>query len=461
MPQPFLIGKHTREMCQIIDRAIERFLSGESVFLQIKIPFRHGKSDIVSRALPAYFLGRCAALQPDVIMSGYGSSLVEGFSKQAKKIIRSKKYEEVFPEVKIGRPDTNHEWAIEGSSGVVTAVGLGGAVTGKGGHLIIVDDFCKSRAEARSETMRQSTWESFANDILTRRAPHCIVIVCATPWHRDDVHGRIKREMEENPDFPRFEEVKFPAREQDGNGGWRYLFTRDASGKGAGRFDEAWYRSQYATLGKLSSGLLDCDPAFEGGSRFMVDRVVIHNDLSGFPSGVQRRAWDLASSSKERDKDDPDWTFGVKGLVTTKTEKVSGDTIRRHALWVSDVVYCQSEAPERDALIRKTAIADGPGCRQVVEAFGAYKDAYTTLKRILFGVSVVTKSQLPGDKSAKAAPLEPVFEAGEVHILRAAWNAIWIKHFMEFPDGAHDDAVDATAVLFHDHVKPASGLAGV
>lgn len=438
-PTPFLIGRHTRAICAAIDEAITRFLAGQSSFLDIACPFRHGKSDIVSRALPAYFLGRCAAVHPDIIMSGYGADLVEGFSKDTKAIIRSDAYGRLFPEIRLAQgSDTIGKWRVEGSTGEVNAVGLGGGITGKGGHLIIVDDYCKSRAEAVSETYRTKTWEAFQNDLMTRRAPVSIVIVLATPWHVDGLQNRIRKAEKEDPDFPRFRRIKFPARGEDGT----FLFPE--------RFPDTWYREQYATLGKLAAGLLDCDPVLEGGNRFDVSRVKFHDSLSDFPVTRYVRAWDLASSAKERDKDDPDSTVGEL-ITVTKENGVPH-------LWVKDVVSCQAEAPRRDALIQATARADGPPVPQHVEAFGGYKDAYTTLKSILSGISVVRPSRLPGDKSAKLAPLEPLFDAGNVHLLRAPWNTPFLRQFSEFPDGTHDDFCDPVAIAYHELTAVRSGF---
>jgi predicted phage terminase large subunit-like protein len=109
-------------------------------------------------------------------------------------------------------------------------------------------------------------------------------------------------------------------------------------------------------------------------------------------------------------------------------------------------------------MIRRTAQQDGPGVTQAVEAFGGYKDAYTTLKRALTGFCIVKKSLMPGDKSAKLAPLEPAFDAGTVHILRGPWLDEWQRQFREFPDGAHDDFCDATAVMFHEQNRTGSGM---
>ena len=86
MPSPLKIGRHTRELCRRLTKAVDDWMEGKNTYLIVNMPQRHGKSDLVSRALPAFFLGRCAMHQPDVIMSGYGTSLVTRFSKQVQKM---------------------------------------------------------------------------------------------------------------------------------------------------------------------------------------------------------------------------------------------------------------------------------------------------------------------------------------------------------------------------------------
>lgn len=439
MPSPLIEGKHTRAICEALDRAVERFLAGQSTFLDISVPFRHGKSDIVSRAFPSYFLARCAEREPDVIMSGYGAELVESFSRDTKRIIQSEAYKVLFPGSQLARGANNlSAWSMAGSSGKVTVAGLGGALTGKGCALGILDDYCKTRAEALSQRYRDRTWDSFSVDFLTRRAPVSIIIVCATPWHVDDIRGRMRKAEASNPDFPRFEQLRYPAKDPDG----KLLFLE--------RFPESWYREQYATLGKMAAGLLDCSPTLEGGNRFDTSKIRIHSDPADFPQGRYVRAWDLASSAKERDKDDPDWTVGELGCVTFENKVPH--------LWIRDVAYIQAEAPRRDALMQSTARTDGPGVPVYVEAFGGYKDAFTTLKQVLTGISVVLPAQLPGDKSAKLSPLEPIFDAGNIHLMRGPWNAPFIRQFNEFPDGAHDDFCDPAAIIYHMTAKGGSGF---
>lgn len=448
MPHEFIVGRHTRAICERLTRANEEWREGESTYLLVAVPFRHGKSDIVSRAFPAWFLGRNADRQPDVIMTGYGHTLVTGFSKRVKRIMTAPMYQELFPGVLPARGSNKmDEWMVDSSAGSVTAQGLGGALTGKGGHLLVVDDYLKNREEAASKTYRDKIWDGFRNDLMTRQnAPAAITVVCATPWHVDDLRGRIKRTMAEDAEFPRFEELRFPAASP---GEYETLFPE--------RFPPGWYAAQRAVLRRQAAALLDCEPVAEGGERFDVSKVQMHDTLEGWPRLREVRGWDLASSSKQRDRSDPDRTWGVRAGV----RRVSlGHGAVKHELWIRGMAACREEAPARNALIKATARQDGGGVVQCVEAFGAYKDAYTTLREALRGVSVVRASRLPGDKSAKLAPLEPCFDAGDVHVYRPGcgrWLETWLDEFAAFPAGTHDDGCDATAVAYHEALGGGSG----
>ncbi|MCM8531141.1 MAG: hypothetical protein NE330_08285, partial [Lentisphaeraceae bacterium] len=94
---PLLIGSHTREICAEIDKALADYREYKSSYLHIVVPFRHGKSDISSRYLVAFFLGHFP--DDEVIQAAYGATLSEGFSKDVKKIMESEEYKKVFPGV--------------------------------------------------------------------------------------------------------------------------------------------------------------------------------------------------------------------------------------------------------------------------------------------------------------------------------------------------------------------------
>ena len=437
-PQQFLIGRHTRAICARLSKANEDWRDGKSTFLLINTVFRHGKSDI-NMAFEAFFLGSNADRQPSVISTGYSDSLVKSFSRKVKMIIQSKRYRFIFQNVRLrfGSNSTS-QWQIADSVGVVIAHSLNSSLVGHGGHLIIVDDYAKNLGDMRSEKHRNNVWNNFKILMTRRNPPAQIVLVVATPWHVDDIRGRIKKAMEEDANFPRFEELSFPAKKE---GEYDYLFPE--------MYPPEWYDQQRATLGRLAAAQLDCDPRPESGERFDVSKVKYHSTDEHWHSGRDVRFWDLASSKKERDKDDPDWTWGIKGHMS----KEMRDGVEVRHVWISSMVACQAEAPQRDALIKATAVSDGAGVRQFVEAFGGYKDAFTSLEAALKGVCMVHKSQLPGDKGVKAAPMETIFDAGNVHVLVGGcpprFLDMWKAQFLSFPNYNHDDAVDATSGMYH------------
>ena len=93
--QQFLVGRHTREICNRLTMAVDDWLlKDKSTFLNIAVPFRHGKSMIVSTYFPAYFIGRATASgkDPSTILSGYSGDFILGFSNGVNRLIDSPRY---------------------------------------------------------------------------------------------------------------------------------------------------------------------------------------------------------------------------------------------------------------------------------------------------------------------------------------------------------------------------------
>lgn len=432
----FIIGRHTEYICGILDEAIEKYKQGVSSYLLIKIPVRHGKSDIGSRYFPANFLGKFP--DKEVIVAGYAYSLVRGFSRECKAIIEDQRYQMVYPGVQLAKRQRSIDnWGIEGAHGQTHWIGIGGAATGKGGDAILVDDSIKNRKEAESEVIRDYKWESIASDIFTRRAPVCICVFIGTPWHVDDMFGRIEKKQKELPGFPQFQDITMPAFSDSYPNG--VLFPE--------RFSMDWYVAEQAMLGPYASaGLLQCQPIARGGNIFEVDKIKYYDTP---PDDVRWcRGWDLASSEKERIAEDPDYTAGVK--VGVRWILLSGGAMIPQ-IYIDDVVDGRWSAPMRDKTIQSVAIGDGSGTQIAVESYGPYKDAYENLRKALTGIRTVKKMQLPGDKVSKASVLEAPIAAGNFYIRKASWNERFLKQMREFPGSAHDDIVDATVVGFEGH----------
>jgi predicted phage terminase large subunit-like protein len=436
---PFVIGSHTRIICNAIDQAIQKYQSGKSSFYIITVPFRHGKSEIVSRKLPAHFFG----LFPDdkVILSGHTAELTEGFSKQSRDLIREPPFQELFPNIHVNPNDSSgSHWKILGRQGECYSSGLMGSMTGQGGHLLILDDFCRNREDAESETMRNKMWDAFTNNFMTRRAPVSIVMVLATRWHVDDIIGRIMENMRQDPSFPAFEMINIPAFDEKYPTGT--LFPE--------RFGLDWYESQKSTLGAYgTASLLQNDPVIRGGDLLKTDLIKIQHDLNDFPATLYTRVWDYAHTEKQRMKDDPDFTSGT--LLTYA--QING----QWHLWVKDVSRFQLAAPERDAKILRTVERDGEYVRIAAENTLDAKDAVAQMRNLLHGRRTVLDATGKGDKVVRATPLEAIFEAGNVHLLQGAWNQEWIKEIGQFPKGKHDDQVDNLSAGYLLYAKKSGG----
>ncbi len=440
-PDPFLEAKQTpfqKEICQKIDEAISKYKKGISSFICINVCFGHGKSDISSRYLPAHFLGEFP--DSEVMVVSHTDKKANEFGAFGRSLVQSKEYKQLYPKVSLAKTNRGvEEWGIEGHFGKSQYFGIGSGTAGMRGNLVVVDDFFGKREHAESKALREKVWQSFTDDIITRRAPVTIVLMVVTPWHVDDPIGRLKKKMAEDPEFPQFEFVSYPAFDNKYASGT--LFPE--------RFSSEWYSSQKKFLGEYgTASLMQCNPQLRTGNIIRTDKV---QKVASLPEGLRlKRAWDLASSVKETTKDDPDFTVGVKGSVKFLPSSVPG--VRIPILYIEDVVRGQWEATQRNNIIISTTIADGP-IQSGIEAFGAYKDAYTTIVGVLKGLRQVKKMQLPGDKVAKADPLVPIFEAGNVYMKIAPWNDAFLEVIKAFNGGAHDDDVDALAVLYHMFVE--------
>jgi len=444
LDDPLIEGYHTREICSAIDESFEKLRHGESSFYLVNVHHRAGKSDIVSRFLPAHFVGEFP--DKEVIQTSYKAELAATFSTYGRNIFRSEKYQELYPNIRLST-ETNkkNDWVIVDKDtkkplgGKSYSTGLSSGLTGSGMSLGVIDDWFAGRAEAESTTMRNRVWEAFTNDFMTRRAPASIIFIIGTLWHWDGLANRIRNEMKKNPNFPQFKELIFPAkREQSPNPEkypGEYLFLE--------RYDAGWYREQYATLGRYgAAALLDCNPTMRTGGLLDTTGIVYHDKVDlEIPADTEiqwGQVWDLAHTEKQRTGDDPDWTSGTLMGFQIKP----GDVIPH--LWIKNVSRCRKGAKGRDEFIRIATMQAGKFVKSGIESSIESKDAYEYIRG---AVPEYNWNKIPilGDKTVRIAPLEPIFETiGHVHLVRGDWNEDWIEEIIRF-DGSgagHDDQVD-------------------
>lgn len=431
--------RHIRDLAA----ALEDVAAGKCDRLMVAMPPQHGKSWLCSQLFPAWIMARQSGIK--LAAASYSADRAEENSRDTRALARDEPYLRLFPDAApptvatryLGdyrRADVDRIDQWKAGASTYKAVGVDGPLTGFALDGIIMDDLLKDWAEAQSATMRDRSWNWY-KAVVTTRAPRWQIMV-STRWHPDDTSGRM---LKAEPG--RWRIINFPAIENEGT-------PEEAGLWDCEKFGLEKYRQVRKLLGRaMWACLYQQRPTIQGGNVFKTERVRM-SDPAKWPQNLRwYRCWDMASSVKQRAGDDPDWTVGILGAVHRERDPATGANLPH--LYIRDAIFLREEAPRRNARIRMAADTDGP-IPVCVEAFGAYKDAAIDLAAALHGVRTVRQLRPPGDKMVKAQPLEPIFEAGNVHIpADAPWKDEWLRHFEEFPSGSHDDAVDATSLVWH------------
>jgi predicted phage terminase large subunit-like protein len=354
-----------------------------------------------------------------VIVAGYNQVLANKFSRMSRKLAQ----------MRLGlREDRRavEEWMTQNGCWY-RAVGVGGGITGMGADLIVIDDPIKSREEAQSLTYRERVWDWYTNDLYTRLEPGGAMILVMTRWHEDDLAGRILS----SEDTGNWRIVRLPALAE----------ADDPLGRAPG---EALNPDRYpveelmrirAVLGSWAfEALYQQRPMpIEGG---LFKREMFSKFVDAVPAQVEVRVryWDKAATI-----DDGDYTVGVR---MSRTED--------GLFYIEDVVRGRWSPGERDKIIKQCAETDPPGTQIWIEQEPGSSgiDSVQTLIRFLAGYSVHA-DRVTGNKHVRAEPFAAQCEVGNVILVKGHWNNAFLDELLMFPNGQHDDQVDAASGAFN------------
>lgn len=186
---------------EIIADTCDEVLSGKERFVIFEAPPRSNKSEIISRGLPAYWLGQ----RPDdhIIAASYSAELAYDMSRDVQRLMTSMKYSRVFPDTRLAL-DTRHrrredittvgQFTVMGKKGRYRAAGAGGTILGRGAHLFLIDDPFKGRQAAESAVVRETLKAWFRGDVFSRLEPGGRIILMHQRLHDDDLAGWAQRE---------------------------------------------------------------------------------------------------------------------------------------------------------------------------------------------------------------------------------------------------------------------------
>ena len=421
----------------LIEEYIFKILSGEERFLIVNLPPRHGKSEFLSKYFPAWYLGNF----PDnrIIISSYQASLSEGWSRKIRDIL--KEYGPRLFNLQIN-PDHRRANSFEflGHSGGLFAVGTGGAITGKGANIMIIDDPIKNDAEANSLTYRDKVYEWFNSTAFTRLEPDGAMIIIMTRWNEDDLTGRLLANNFANSGY-QWKHINLPAiaKEDDmlGRAVGEALWTE--------RYDIEKLNQIKNSIGSYwFSALYQQEPVPAGTSIFRRlwfqyfdedDRNYILNYKDGQRERISKNSCkifctvDLASSTKET----ADYT-----VILTFAQTMNNDIL------ILDIIREKFEATEHLNLIKYNYQKFHP----ILIGIENVQYQSSLLQSALKEGLPIKSLKADKDKISRALPIASLLESGKVYFKR---NAQYLEGFeselLNFPRGRNDDQVDAFAYI--------------
>lgn len=165
----YIAGWVHADICRRIERFIEQVEKGLSPRLLLMMPPRSGKSEISSRHTPAFILGKHP--EWEIIAASHTSSLSLSFSRYLRDLVRDPAYQAIFPDMCLDPSSQSVENWNTTKGGGYLAAGVGTGITGRGAHVLLLDDLVKDMEAADSITIRDNTWEWYLSTAYTRLAP--------------------------------------------------------------------------------------------------------------------------------------------------------------------------------------------------------------------------------------------------------------------------------------------------
>ena len=449
----YLAGWVHKDICHRLERFSREIRDGRSPRLMLLMPPRHGKSLLASQIFPAWHLGH----RPDheVINAGYNVDLPTRFSRRVREILQTTEYATVFPETELDKTSQSVEAWITTKRGGFTAAGRGGGITGKGAHVLIIDDPIKNMEEADNFEIREKLEDWYFSTAYTRLAPGGGVLIIETMWHDDDLAGRLMTKMEFEPETDQFEVIRYPAISTEyeyrnkntyemersdlplaAKAEWE-LLREPNEALHEDRYNLSYLQRVKANMSpRIFSALYQQNPVPEEGLFFRQEWIHLTPITPVFSNRRFYIAWDFAISQKQR----ADYTVGVTlmqdehdNLYVVDLVRFKGDTQR----------ICH----EFIAMIQRWSQFDGSNIQLGVEDGQIWKSLSGTLKAQMREEKTyvsIEPMQALTDKESRARALQGRMEHKRFWFFETSpWLQDVQRELLRFPAGRHDDIVDA------------------
>ena len=405
--------------------------------LCVAMPPRHSKSSMITLAFPLWLLSKNKDL--NILIVNNSAGLSEKFGIQLREYIRR-----IGPEFDIYLSDVKHSSTYimftnsdgELQKGSIRLVGASGSITGQDADYIILDDIYSGFDDITPSLLaKKIDW--FKTIIEQRIEPHTKLVILHTRWHSEDLQGYLHEHYPNDYSF-----LEFPAINEDGEALWPERYTIAEYNKKRVAMGERQFQAIY------QQKPLDLTSDF-----FHTDRLIFEDRFDDYPI-ARCRSWDIASSDDSLG-DQRDYTAGVRML------KTPGDQY-----WIFDFEHGQYGNDVKH-IIQDTAKRDSPQYTILLEpgtSGGAAGLLYEEYKNALIGYNTV-QSLPKGTKSDRATPFSNAVYDGKVHVCinNNEQRELFLSQLKSFPNGKHDDLVDACAygyLWLSKHSNDTVGTAG-
>jgi predicted phage terminase large subunit-like protein len=408
----------TAEHHRLIAHQLERVERGEIDRLMLLVPPRHGKSELASKRLPAWYLGR----QPHKQFLSVSSteSLAADFGREVRNIIGSPEYKAVFSTKLAEDSQAKGKWHTS-DGGIYYALGIGGSVLGRGGDVLLIDDPYSSMQDALSELTRKNVWDWYTGTAYNRLMPGGAIVVINHRMHEDDLCGQLLQQQAAGGD--KWEVVELPAITRDGEALWPDAYPIEA-------LDRIKRNSQ----ARFWSALYLQNPTPESGDYFKSEWLRPYTNAPAKETLAIYGASDYAVTA-----DGGDWTCHVVVGVDSENRIYLLDLWRGQTssdAWIEQWCQLVKEWQPLDWAEEKGQIAAGLG--PFIEQEASRRQAY------------VNREQFPtrGDKAVRAQSIRGRMSIDGLYVpTNAAWYADFRAELLSFPAGRHDDQVDALGLI--------------
>jgi predicted phage terminase large subunit-like protein len=414
----FISGKHHKIMAD----AFERVAKGELKRLIINMPPRHTKSEFASYLLPSWFLGKFP--EKKIIQAAHTAELAMGFGRKVRNLVSSEPYQKIF-ETKLSTDSKAANRWNTNKGGDYFAVGVNGAVTGKGADLLIIDDpHSEQEAKLGNPAVYDQVYEWFTSGPRQRLQPGGAVIIVMTRWATRDLAGQIiKNSSRDGAD--NWEVIEFPAILPSGNPLWPGFWKIEELEAIKAEIPVSKWEAQYQQ-----------NPTSEEGAIVKREYWKIWEDQDPPDCEYVIQSWDTAFEKHNRADYSACTTWGV-----FRHPDKNGDL--KPNIILLDAFKDRMEFPE----LKKKAFEmwkEWNPDTLLVEKRAAGAPLIYELRKMGIPLSEYTphKGQ---DKIARVNSIADLFASGVVWRPETRWAEEVMEEMASFPNADHDDLTDSSS----------------